>query len=158
MEFTIQSHNNSDIGQWLKLSFRLHFIDPKEVEDYFVDELMADAPQDDRCKRYMDYPVDNYTSLNSKYPPVLRDEIPSHTKRTNNAAEFFHAHFIELFYTFYPSIYVFLDVLVKPQRNTYIKMRSISKPATVRKPGQNRNEYDISQKSKYIAGEIDRHN
>lgn len=150
--------NNSDIGQWLKLSFGLHFIDPTEVEDCFVDELMADAPQDDRCTRFADYLVDNYISLNSKYPPVLWAEIPSHTKRTNNAAESFHAHFNEQFYTSHPSIFVFLDVLVKLQSNTYIKIRSVSKPATVRKPEQNRNEYAISQYNKYIAGEIDRHN
>lgn len=63
--------NTSDIGQWLKLSFGLHFIDPKEVEDCFVEELMTNAPQDDRCTRFADYLVDNYISPNSRYPPVL---------------------------------------------------------------------------------------
>ena len=150
--------NTSDIGQWLKLSFGLHFIDPNEVEDCFVEEVMTNAPQDDRCTRFADYLVDNYISPNSRYPPVLWAEITSHNKRTNNAAESFHAHFNEQFYTSHPSIYVYLDVLVKLQSTNYIKIRSISKPATMRKPEQNRNEYAISHYNKYILGEIDRHN
>ena len=49
----------------------------------------------------------------------------------------------------HPSKYVFLDVLVK--------LQSISKSATIRKPEQNRNEYAISQYNKYISRAIDRH-
>ena len=96
--------NIRDICQWLKLSFGLHFTDPKEVEDCFVDELMANAPQDDRCTRFAEHFVDNYISPNSRYPPVLWHEIPSHTKRTNNTADSLHAHFNEHSYTSHPSI------------------------------------------------------
>ena len=85
--------SNSDIGKWLKLSIGLHFSDRKEVEDCFVDELMTDAPQDDRCTRFADYLVGNYISLNSKYPLMLWAEIPSHNMHTNNAAELFSCLF-----------------------------------------------------------------
>ena len=59
-----------------KIIVWIEFIDLKEVEDYFVDELMADAPQGDRCTRFADYLVDNYISLKSRYPPVLWAKIP----------------------------------------------------------------------------------
>ena len=36
-------------------------------------------------------------------------EIPSNTKRTNNMAESFHAHFNAHFYTTHPTIFVFLS-------------------------------------------------
>ena len=45
-EYKVKS---SEIGQWLKLSFGLHFVDLSDVEDSFVNYLMADAPQDERC-------------------------------------------------------------------------------------------------------------
>ena len=55
-------------------------------------------------------------------------------------------------------LYVFLDVLVKLQSITYMKMRSVSKSSTMRKPEQNMNENATSQYNKYIFGAIDRHN
>lgn len=117
--------NNSDIGQWLKFSYGLHFIDPADVEDCFVDELMAGAPQDDRCTRFADYLADNYITAGSTYPPVLWAEIPSNQKCTNNSAESFHAHFNEQFYKAHPTIFVFMDVLVKLQINRWEYMRSL---------------------------------
>ena len=42
--------NSSEIGQWLKLSFGLHFVNPSDVEDAFINELMSVAPQDERCR------------------------------------------------------------------------------------------------------------
>lgn len=55
---------NSDIGQWLKLSYSygLHFIDPDDIEDCFIEELMSCAPHNEKCTNYTDYLVDNYMS------------------------------------------------------------------------------------------------
>jgi hypothetical protein len=39
--------SESAIGKWLKQSFGLQFLDPTEVEDCFVEEYMASAPQDE---------------------------------------------------------------------------------------------------------------
>lgn len=49
----------------MKLSSGLHFIYPTDVEDSFVEELMTDAPQDERCTRFVNYLVDdNYVQQN----------------------------------------------------------------------------------------------
>ena len=53
---------DSALGKWLKLSFGLHFVDVDDVEECFVEEVMAEAPQDNRCSRFADYLVDNYVS------------------------------------------------------------------------------------------------
>uniref|UniRef100_A0A0P4VQ93 MULE transposase domain-containing protein n=1 Tax=Scylla olivacea TaxID=85551 RepID=A0A0P4VQ93_SCYOL len=149
---------NSDIGQWLKLSFGLHFIDPTDVEDCFVEEVMTEAPQDERCIRFADYLVDNYVTAESRYPPVLWAEIPSNTKRKNNVAESFHAHFNEQFYASHPSIFVFMDVLGKLQTATYVKIKSVGKPASMRKVDRDRTEYAVTQYNKFISGQINRRN
>ena len=49
-----QDYKDSDsgIGKWFKQSFGLHFLHPTEVEDCFVEDYMAGAPQDERCMVY----------------------------------------------------------------------------------------------------------
>ncbi|MPC85768.1 hypothetical protein E2C01_080560 [Portunus trituberculatus] len=43
----------------------------------FVEEVMTEAPQDERCTRFADNLVDNYVTAESRYPPVLWAEFPS---------------------------------------------------------------------------------
>ena len=64
---------------------------------------------------------ENYVTPHSKFPPEMWAEIPSNNKRTNNTAESFHAHFHTQFYTVHPTIFIFLDVLVKLQATTLRK-------------------------------------
>jgi hypothetical protein len=68
-----QDYQDSDIeiGKCLKQSFGLHFFDPTEVEDCFVEDYMASAPQDERCIKYAEYLVENYVTTDSRYPPTL---------------------------------------------------------------------------------------
>ena len=63
--------SDSEIGKCLKQSFGLHFFDPTEVEDCFVEDYMASAPQDERCIKYAEYLVENYITTDSRYPPTL---------------------------------------------------------------------------------------
>ena len=146
--------NNSELGKWLKLSFGLHFIDADDVEECFVEEVMAEAPLDDRCSRFADYLVDNYVTAESRFPPSLWAEVPSTLKRTNNSAEVFHSQFNAQFYSAQPAIFVFMDVLQKLQAKTYLKMSSTDQAVTARKEDRTRTEFAISQYRKYSSGEI----
>ena len=57
---------------------------------------------------------------------MLWAEAPSHAKRTNNEPESVHTHFNEQFYCSHPSIYVFIDNVLKLQSaRNYIKIRNI---------------------------------
>jgi hypothetical protein len=57
--------------------------------------------------------------------------FPSH--RTINGPESFHSDFNDQFYSAHPCIYVFIDVLKQIQTTTYIKIRGLDNPATVRR-------------------------
>ena len=85
----------------------MHFLPPHLV----VEHWMADAPVDDRCHEFDDYLLENYMTASARFPSNLWAEEPSQNKRTNNAAESFHAHFNEQFYNGHPMIFVFIDVL-----------------------------------------------
>ena len=65
------SHENKDtdseLGKLLKLSFGLRFVDADDVEECFVEEVMAEAPQDDRCSQFANYLVDNYVTVESRF-------------------------------------------------------------------------------------------
>ena len=78
--------SDSEIGKWLKQALA-HFLDPTEVEDCFVEDYMASAPQDEWCIKYADYLVENYVTTDS--------------------------HFNAKFYSAHPSIFVFMDVIQK---------------------------------------------
>jgi hypothetical protein len=87
----------SDIGKWLTNFFGLPFLKPDEIEDCFVEDLFSEAPQDSTCEQFADY-VLNTCITDTHFPPTVWAEEPSETKRTNNGAESFHAHFNEQFY------------------------------------------------------------
>jgi N-acetylneuraminic acid mutarotase len=82
--------------------FGLPFLKPGEIEDCFVEDLFSEAPQDSRCEQFADYVLNTYIT-DTRFPPTVWAEEPSETKRTNNGAESFHAHFNEQFYIHHPS-------------------------------------------------------
>lgn len=92
-------------------SFGLHFIKIQDAEESYLEKVMVEAPNDDRChcSCFADYLVENYVTGNSRFPPDLWAEAPSTLKTTNNAAESFHAHFNKQIAT----IFVFMDILQK---------------------------------------------
>ena len=50
--------------------FGLAFLPTNDIWDCFVD-LMADAPLNDKCSRFVDYILENYVTVNSKFPPTI---------------------------------------------------------------------------------------
>lgn len=149
--------NDSEIGKWLKSFFGLHFLEPADVEECFVEDLMTIAPQDERCVKFADYLVDNYLTAESKYPPSLWAETPSTNKRTTNSVESFHAHLNAQFYMSHPSIFIFMDVLQKLQSITYVKMRSCHQPRRPEKSEREKVEFSIAQFEKFEKGDLTRH-
>ena len=103
---------------------------PDEIEDYFVEDLFSEAPQDSRCEQFADYVLNTYIT-DTRFPPTVWAEEPSEIKRTNNGAESFHVHFNEQFYIHHATIFIFIDVLTKIQATTYIKIRAIDNVANV---------------------------
>ena len=84
-------------------SFRLHFLCPSDVEDRFCEDVHNACPAE-------------IPSRNVGLSPIKQ-------QRSNNAAESFHAHFNAQFYTAHPTFFIFLELLVKLQATTYVKMR-----------------------------------
>ena len=103
-----------------------------------------------------DYLTDTYITPGSKFPPILWAEEPSKSKRTDNGPESFHAHFNEQLYVSHPSIYLFLDALVKLQTTTYIKVRNIDEVAPVSRAIKDKEQYLMEVFEKYQHKEISR--
>ena len=51
----------------------------------------------------------------SMFPPIFWLQVPSDSKRANNGPESFHPHYNEQLYSSHPSIYVFIDNIIKFQ-------------------------------------------
>jgi hypothetical protein len=44
-----------DIRKWLSLFFGLLFLPPEQIEECFVEDIMSEAPTDNRCVKFADY-------------------------------------------------------------------------------------------------------
>ena len=98
-----------------------------------------------------------YVDENSKYPPTMWALKPCSTaKRTNNGSESFHSHFNYQFYSAHPCIYVFIDVLKQIQTTTYIKIRGLDNPVTVRRTEKEKLASSLEQYRRLETGEISR--
>jgi hypothetical protein len=63
-------------GKWLSKFFGLSFLEPQEVEESFVEDIMSDAPENDKCLQFADYVLEGYILATSSYPPVLWSSSP----------------------------------------------------------------------------------
>jgi hypothetical protein len=118
---------NNDVGNFLKLFFGLPFLAPDEVEDSFIDDLMAIAPDDERVGKFTDYVLQNYIAPDSDFPPYVWAEYSASIARTTNSCESFHSHFNSSFYAAHPNIFIFTDTLLRVQCETYAKIVDIRK-------------------------------
>jgi len=84
--------SDSEIGKWLKQSFGLHFLDPTEVEDCFVEDYKASAAQDERCIKYADYLVENYVTIDSG----THQRFSQRSLQTTNVQTMLLSHFIRI--------------------------------------------------------------
>jgi hypothetical protein len=140
----------SDVSKWLIHFFALAFLSTDEIEECFV-ELIAD----EKCMKFADYILETYIDGNSRFPPIFWAAPPDpEAKRTTNGPESFHAHLNEQFYACHPSIFVFVDVLLQLQTTSYIKMRTLSIKALVRKNEKEEMDFVVEQYTKHTNGEL----
>ena len=138
---------SGEIGKWLSKFFGLPFLLPEEVDDAFVEDIMADTHDNEKC---MDYVLNNYIEETARFPPQLWACVLSmFHKRTNNGPESFHAHFNAEFYAAHPPLCIFVDVLLKQQHVNYINIRGMDIPAGIRREMREKLEYSIDQNQMY---------
>jgi hypothetical protein len=121
------SKENSEIKSYLTYIFGLPFLDPKDVGDCFAIELGAIQPVSDVITKFADYLIETYIAEDSTFPPHMWAEHSSSVTRTTNACESFHSRFNASFYVSHPNIFIFTDILVNFQIDTYIKQKSATK-------------------------------
>lgn len=148
---------SSELSKWMSQFFGMPYLPANEIEDSFAEEIMSDAPNNDRCSKFSDYILENYVSEESKFPPTMWAAKPDPLfKRTNNGPEAFHSHYNGQFYSSHPSIYTFIDVLKQIQTTTYIKIRGIETPAIQRRNEKEKLEFALQQYAKLETGTINR--
>lgn len=126
---TVYQNKSSEVGKWLRHTFGLLFLDPKEVFECFIDNFMADCLTDDQVGKYSDYLIDNYMTENCDYPPILWASTSSSLRRTTNNCESFHSKFNQSFYKESPSINTLVTVLINEvQTEVYVKLKSTHLP------------------------------
>jgi hypothetical protein len=146
-----------EIGKWLSQFFGLPLLPAEEIEDCFIEHIMSEAPSDEKYTAFPDYVLDTYVFNVSRYLPSFWAAAPTpNCKRTNIGSESFHSHYIEKFYSHYPNIYIFTDVIQKIQATTYVKMRSLDMPAAVRKQEKEKMDFVIEKYQLYVRGDITR--
>ena len=116
--------NKSEVGKFLKLFFGLSFLKPDEVNKCFYEDLMAIRPNVERVDNFFNYFEKNYILLDSKFQPSIWAEFLNSLMRTTNACESFHSKLNGMFYSSYPNIFQFVEVLKNVQTDIYIKIRS----------------------------------
>jgi len=108
-QFDLATHykdQSSDIGKWIYYTYGLLFLNPEEVGDCYVEDLMSDCPENEQLQKFCDYLTDNYISDESMFPPKLWAAKLSELIRTTNALEYFHSFFNNSFYSNSPPIHV----------------------------------------------------
>ena len=97
---------------WLKTVFGLPGLPPSEVQPFFLNELMALAPNDTRVQAFASYLLNIYIGEEARFPPTMWAGIMDGRKRhTTNGCESWHRHFARGFVSSHPNMYDFLSIL-----------------------------------------------
>jgi len=136
---------DSEVSQFLKKTFGLSRLSQAEVCDCFVLEFLSNLPNDKRVEEFCDCLLGNYIDVDSTSPPPVWSECTASSLRTINVCELFHAHFNAPFYSVHQIFFVLVYALQKMQKETYIKMRSVT-TRRFKKSATSKKENLISQK------------
>jgi hypothetical protein len=115
---------DSTDGRVLKYLFGLSLLPPEQVEDCFLDDLMALKPLDEKYDKVFDYILETYVAPDSDFPPPMWAELTSSRQRTTNVCEAFHSKLNSLFNSPHPNIFYLADTLKSIQSDTYVKLQS----------------------------------
>ncbi|KAE9543797.1 hypothetical protein AGLY_002027, partial [Aphis glycines] len=91
-------------NNWLKHTFGLMYLNPEDVSDCFVFDLISDMPDNHQYTQYTDYLLETYIHENSKFPPKIWACMTESLCLTTNNCESFHSHFNQQFYKSHPNI------------------------------------------------------
>lgn len=154
----VYKDESSNSGRWLRMTFALTFLNPVEVSDCFVFDLLSIAPPDDeKIQMYCDYLIDNYISEESLFPPTVWAQNSAELTRTTNTCESFHRHFNDSFYKSHPNIFIFVDKLKEFQIETYVKIQSVHLNAKIiNSKVRNRKKFIAKMIDSYAKNEISR--
>ena len=119
--------DKSEVEHFLKHFFGLAFLNACDVENSFIEDLMAMKPNSEKVEKFCDYILETYITLDSDFPPHMWAEFSATINRTTSGCECFHSKFNSLFYKSAPNIYNFVEALKQVQCLVYIKMRSSGK-------------------------------
>lgn len=117
-------NNNTESGKWLHWVFGLSLLDAAEVEDAFIEDLMATVPAE--AMKFADYLVETYVEEQCRFPPVLWASTNLSHDRTTNACESFHSSFGKHFNAPHPNIFVFVEALKSVQVSSYVTMNTLT--------------------------------
>lgn len=123
---------NTIVGDWLKICFGLIFLEPEDVSDFFVFELMSIKPENLNITKFADYILETYISEEASFPPKIWAQCSAELNLTTNACESFHSHLAQCFQNTHPNIHHFSTALLDIQTYTYIKLNSINEPNHLR--------------------------
>ncbi|XP_022183760.1 uncharacterized protein LOC111043174 [Myzus persicae] len=148
---------SSEIGKWIRYTFGLVFLNPDEVSNCFVEDLLSDYPVNEKLTNYCDYLTDTYISEDGLFPPSIWAFNTSELIKTINACESFHSFFNKSFNHISPPISAWLSVINEIQTEVYIKLNSLH----LQRCPKNKKIIDRQQKNeekiqKYKAGTINR--
>ena len=102
---------DSEIGQFLKITFGLPYLDPLDVCESYAFDILEQAPDDQRIDEYLEYLAKTYICSHSSFPPTLWASTDVCSKRTTNGSEAFHRKLNSLFYPSHPSVVELVDRL-----------------------------------------------
>jgi hypothetical protein len=105
-------------------TFGLVFLNPNELSNCFVEDLLSDCPVNDKCTNFYDYLTDTYISEDYLFPMSIWASNTSELIITTNACESFHSFFNKSF-NHSPPISAWLSVINEIQTKVYIKLNSI---------------------------------
>lgn len=120
--------DSSNIDDWMYYTFNLlFFLNPEEVGDCFVEDLMFECPENEKLRKFCDYLTNNYIFNKNVFMSKIWTAKFSELIRTTNTFESFHSFFSNFYCCLLLSspIGTWLDVIQEIQNDVYIKLNSI---------------------------------
>ena len=79
------------IQKWLKLFFGLCLLKPETVEEYFVFDIFAYAPENEKAIMFADYVVNTYINDSATFLPEIWTDPDMDIKRSLNGCKSSHS-------------------------------------------------------------------
>ena len=148
--------SDSAVGQFLKSTFGLPFLDFLEVSDSFAFDVICEAPEGDAVSKYLEYLTNTYITSGSTFPPHLWASTDVARKRTTNGCEAFHKHLNSLFYSAHPSVFELTDRLQEIMIESKFKLQTTKNPRISKAKDTKQKEWIASVQRSFNTGRMTR--